>query len=167
MELTHRNICNIAAKYLRNKGIQPFHKCQYSACELERVCECPDAFGWGGSSTQLIEVKVSRSYFLSDKKKFWRIFPEQGLGRYRSYLCPEGIIKIEDLPDKWGLLYVSENGNVSEVKKPETQESNATEEINLITSILRREGIRPQVFSYKKYKSDFIEKKVESKKKKK
>lgn len=157
MELTHRNLCNIAAKYLRNKGIQPFHKCQYSVCELERVGECPDAFGWGGSSTQLIEVKVSRSDFLSDKKKFWRIFQERGLGRYRSYLCPEWVIKVEDLPDKWGLLYVSENGNVSEVKKAEPQESNMIEEINLLTSILRREGIRPQVFSYKKHKSDFIE----------
>ena len=29
-----------------------------------------------------------------------------GMGTYRFYMCPPGIIKVEDLPDKWGLLYV-------------------------------------------------------------
>ena len=73
---SHRDLCFKATKYLRNKGIQPFHKSQYVVCELERVGESPDAFGFGGSSTQLIEVKVSRSDFLSDKKKYWRKYPE-------------------------------------------------------------------------------------------
>lgn len=155
--MTHRELCKIASKYLRNHGIQPFHRCQYVVCELERVGECPDAFGWGGSTTQLIEVKVSRSDFLSDKKKMWRKNPQYGLGRFRSYLCPEGVIKVEDLPDHWGLLYADEKGKITIIKEPEFQECNHIEEINLITSILRRENIKPRVFSYKNYNDTQID----------
>ena len=152
MKITHRNVCLKAANYLRKKGIHGFHKAQYSVCELERCGESPDAFGWGGSSTQLIEVKISRQDFLSDKKKHWRNQPWYGLGRYRSYLCPIDLIKPEELPENWGLLYIDKNGNITEIVKAEQQECNHIEEVNLITSILRREGITPKMFSYKNYK---------------
>ncbi len=66
--ITHRELCLLGAKYMRNKGTYPFHRAQYVVCELERVGECPDVFGFGGCRTQLIEVKISRSDFLSDKK---------------------------------------------------------------------------------------------------
>jgi hypothetical protein len=150
--MTHRELCIKAASYLRNTGIQPFHKCQYVVCELERIGESPDAFGLGGSTTQLIEVKISRSDFLSDKKKFWRRNPESGLARFRSYLCPEGMIKESELPINWGLLYVSDKGKISIIKTPKYQECSNIEELQLITSILRRENVKPQIFSYKNYK---------------
>lgn len=150
--MNHNELCLLGAKYLRRKGIEPFHRCQYSVCELERIGECPDAFGWGGSTTQLIEAKVSRGDFLSDKKKLWRQNPSLGIGCFRSYLCPEGLIEESDLPEKWGLLYIDEKGKINEVVSPIFQESNHKEEINLLTSILRREGIKPQLFSYKNYK---------------
>jgi len=151
--MTHRQLCFKAASYLRNKGIQHFHRCQYVVCELERIGESPDAFGFGGSTTQLIEVKITRSDFLSDKNKYWRIHAWAGLGRFRSYLCPEGIIKESDLPDKWGLLYIDEKGKITRIKDPEFQECDHMAELQLIVSILRRENIKPQIFSYKKYKS--------------
>ena len=154
MKITHRNVCLKAANYLRKKGIHGFHKAQYSVCELERCGESPDAFGWGGSSTQLIEVKISRQDFLSDKKKLWRNNPAYGLGRYRSYLCPINLIKPEELPERWGLLYIDERGKITQIVEAEPQECNHIEEINLITSILRREGIKPKMFSYKVYKSE-------------
>jgi hypothetical protein len=81
--MTHLELCEKAAVYLRTQGIQAFHRCSYSVCELERAGESPDAYGWGGSTTQLIEVKVSRADFLADKKKWWRKNPKKGLGRYR------------------------------------------------------------------------------------
>lgn len=151
--MKHKDLCLLSAKYLRNKGIQPYHRCQYAVSDLDRIGEKPDAFGWGGSTTQLIEVKTSRSDFLSDKKKIWRQIPHLGLGAFRSYLCPIGLIEISDLPDKWGLLYVSDDNKITVIKQPEMQESNHIDEINLITSILRREGIKPNIFSYKKYKN--------------
>ncbi|EEO7295542.1 hypothetical protein G6599_004807, partial [Salmonella enterica] len=56
------------------------------------------------------EVKVSRSDFLRDKHKPHR--QRGGLGDYRYYMCPEGIINISDLPDRWGLLWVNKRGHV-------------------------------------------------------
>ena len=153
-EITHRNLCIKAAKYLRSNGIHPWHRAQYSVYELERTGESPDAFAWGNSSTQLIEAKISRSDFLSDKKKLWRKIPYYGLGKFRSYLCPINIIKPEDLPKHWGLLYIDEKGKITKIKEASSQESNHIEEINLITSILRREGIKPKMFSYKVYKNN-------------
>ena len=155
---SHRELCKKAAKYLKSKGIQPFHKCQYVVCELERATgsESPDAFGICNNSSQLIEVKVSRSDFLADKRKWFRQNPKQGLGDYRSYLCPEGVIKKYDLPENWGLLWINDKGKIFEVLKPEKQEACKQEEIYLIMSILRRENIKPQIFSYKKYASDAV-----------
>lgn len=154
MELTHRNLCIKAAKYLKSKGIVPFSRCQYVVCELERQGESPDAFGFSSATTQLIEVKVSRSDFISDRYKHWRKHPAEGLGSHRCYMCPEGLIRPKDLPDKWGLLWVDESGNITVLVEPERQESNSVEELRLAMSMLRREGIKPQVFSYKNYKTD-------------
>lgn len=72
--------------------------------------EHPDVIAfqsWGESA--LIECKVSRQDFHKDKKKTFRIYPEMGMGKYRFYCCPTGLIKVEELPENWGLLYVSEN----------------------------------------------------------
>lgn len=154
MELTHRNLCIKAAKYLRSQGIVPFSRCQYVVCELERQGESPDAFGFSSATTQLIEVKVSRADFLSDKHKDWRKFPHNGLGSYRSYMCPNGLIRPNDLPNNWGLLWVGEDGKITEIIPALKQECNHIEELRLTMSILRREGIKPQVFSYKNYKTD-------------
>ena len=32
-----------------------------------------------------------------------------GVGTYRFYLCPPGVIEPDDLPEGWGLLYVEKN----------------------------------------------------------
>ncbi|UOX39929.1 coil containing protein [Vibrio phage V-YDF132] len=74
--------------------------------------EIPDVFGFDqyGESC-VVEVKVSRSDFLCDAKKPFRAKPETGMGDFRYYMCPTGIIKPEDLEGtKWGLIYVSPKG---------------------------------------------------------
>lgn len=149
--MEHRELCLIAGKYLKNKGICPFNKCQYVVVELERQGECPDAFGISSGTTQLIEVKVSRSDFLSDKKKFWRQHQHLGLGQYRSYMCPDGLISEYELPPYWGLLYVDEKGEIKEIVKAISQESHHLSELHLLQNLLRRNGIKPQIFNYKKY----------------
>ncbi|MBR8535396.1 hypothetical protein KDU71_07475 [Carboxylicivirga sediminis] len=153
-QFTHRELCLKAARYLKNQGIVKFSKCTHVVCELEKIGECPDAFGYSNNSTQLIEVKVSRSDFLSDKKKQWRRFPAWGMGDHRSYLCPEGLIKPEELPDKWGLLYADGKGKISVIVDAVRQKSNRMEELNALRSIMRREGIKPGIFSYKKYANE-------------
>jgi hypothetical protein len=109
---------------------------------LERVGECPGVFGFGGTATLLIEVKVSRSDFLSDKKKSWRVNPAHGLGGMRSYLCPEGLIQIQELPKFCGLLYADKKGKITVIKYPESQISDSRQEMRLAASILRRDGIK-------------------------
>lgn len=149
MSFTHRELCLKAVKFLRNKA-----KCKYVVCELERIGESPDAFGFGGIITHLIEVKVNRSDFKNDKNKIFRMFPQIGIGQHRYYMCPTGLITASELPQNWGLLWVDSKGDITIELLASIQPSNTLEEIELICSILRREGIAPKIFSYKKYKDE-------------
>lgn len=67
--------------------------------------EQPDVIGWWNSASILIECKVSRNDFLSDKRKRFRRDPALGMGDWRFYLCPPQVIQVEDLPSGWGLLW--------------------------------------------------------------
>lgn len=81
--------------------------------------EIADVIGFGSSGhSVLIEVKVSRGDFLSDKKKPFRQHPQLGVGRNRYYCCPTGLIKKEELPEGWGLIYIDEAGRVKMEYKP-------------------------------------------------
>lgn len=68
--------------------------------------EQPDVLGVNmyGESI-LVEVKVSRSDFLSDKKKPWRQ-DGKGIGDKRVYLTPKGLLKPEEIPYGWQLWEV-------------------------------------------------------------
>lgn len=71
--------------------------------------ETPDAIGYRFTGTMLdgtvvVEVKTSRADFLADRKKPHRI--SGGMGDWRYFMAPQGLIKPEELPDKWGLLEV-------------------------------------------------------------
>lgn len=68
--------------------------------------EIPDIIGWKSGYSILVECKASRADFLADKKKVFRQHPWLGMGNYRLFLCPEGLIKPEELPESWGLIYL-------------------------------------------------------------
>ena len=69
--------------------------------------EQPDILGISSfGESILIEVKVSRSDFLADKKKLWRSNPEMGMGDFRVYLTPKGLLKPDDIPHGWMLWEV-------------------------------------------------------------
>jgi hypothetical protein len=76
--------------------------------------EQPDAIGWKNGLSWLIECKVSRADFHADKLKRFRAEPEKGMGDWRFYLCPEGVITVADLPAGWGLLWVV-NGRIKKI----------------------------------------------------
>lgn len=148
----HRRLCELGSRFL-HKG--PTHswkvqKCPFVATELvTTIQEVPDIFGWDYWSTTLIEVKVSRSDFLNDARKPFREHPEQGIGMKRLYLCPKGLIKPEELPDGWGLLW-EDGGKIEVVKEPDLFEIRDTaSEALLYASVFRRCGIRPQVFDFR------------------
>ena len=81
--------------------------------------EHPDVIGFGSwGHSVLLECKVSRSDFLSDKNKPFRKEPDSGMGKYRFYICPTNLIRIEELPDGWGLIYVSDTYKAKKVHQP-------------------------------------------------
>lgn len=151
---SHRNLCLVAGKWLRKPGrISPV-SCPWVAVELVTTNqETPDVFGWNYWTTILIEVKVSRSDFLADSKKIFRQHPEQGLGEYRYYCCPEGLIGIDDLPANWGLLYEID-GNIKVVKQAERQVADYRSERLIYASIMRRQCVKPQLFDYRNNNRD-------------
>ncbi|CAE6841534.1 hypothetical protein [Paraburkholderia aspalathi] len=79
--------------------------------------EQPDVIGFRTVCSALIEVKISRGDFLADALKPERQILGSGLGVYRFYLCPQGLIEADELPPKWGLLYAA-GPTVLEVVRP-------------------------------------------------
>jgi len=105
---THAALVMIAYKWvLRNGCGVAFREFRSYACNGEY----PDVIGFssGGHST-LIECKATRSDFLADKKKSFRMTPELGMGSYRFFCAPKGLIKSEELPSGWGLIEVNAKG---------------------------------------------------------
>ena len=104
-DLTHADLVKIAGRWLRNTAGCPV--------VLEELCaatangENPDAIGWYTGRSMLIECKVSRSDFLADRKKPFRAEPSKGLGLYRYYMAPKGLLRAAEMPTGWGLLEVS------------------------------------------------------------
>jgi hypothetical protein len=78
----------------------------------------PDAIDWKGlNRSVVIECKVSRSDFLADADKPFRLKPEEGFGCERFYMAPSGVIGIDELPADWGLLEYSHK-SISVLRKP-------------------------------------------------
>jgi len=117
------------------------------------IVEKPDAIGWKmGSVTTLIECKLSRQDFLSDKKKISR--QSIGMGTLRYYLAPENTIYDFELPENWGLLeFKSKRNHPLIVKKAENQYiKNWRAEMGVLCSALRRiGGLRKEGISVKVY----------------
>jgi hypothetical protein len=69
----------------------------------------PDVVAFRGympSTYVAVECKASRSDYRADAKK--RDVPQAGTDRY--YACPADLIAVDELPERWGLMYVTNNG---------------------------------------------------------
>ncbi|MFA5187131.1 MAG: hypothetical protein WC551_11665 [Patescibacteria group bacterium] len=100
-KFTHRELAEYAGKWLRSKR----HRTVF--IERQSRHETPDAIGWThlGVST-LIECKTSRADFLADQRKAPRSCSRIGIGAFRYYLAPRGVLTVKDIPPDWGLLEV-------------------------------------------------------------
>lgn len=99
MEFTHKILVGIAYDQVLKKT-----SCGFAVKELKTLeSEEPDVLGFGSNQhSVLIEVKISRSDFLTDMKKSFRKNPDMGMGTQRFYFCPTNLIKQEELPNGWG-----------------------------------------------------------------
>ncbi|MCE8013906.1 hypothetical protein [Billgrantia desiderata] len=99
----HDALVQRAGRWLRQMG------CGAVATEMQSILtqEQPDAIGWRTGATRmvsiLVEVKVSRSDFLADRKKPFRQ-NDEGMGDWRFFMAPPGLIRPDELPEGWGLI---------------------------------------------------------------
>ncbi|MDQ2077549.1 hypothetical protein [Marinimicrobium sp. ABcell2] len=109
-ELNHRELCALGVRLLKTR----FGCCWAVREFVTHAQESPDCFGAKscGEETYLLEAKISRADFLSDRKKRFRINPEKGIGMFRYFLAPAGLISVDELPEKWGLIEVHSRNKI-------------------------------------------------------
>ena len=136
--LTHAFLVDKGMRWVRSQNGQRWNA-PLSFGEV--VCagnETPDVMGFSSHGSTLIECKVSKADFKRDKKKMFRSISQKGMGKYRLYMCPTGLITEEELPADWGLIYVSEKGIAKLIVKPKAQYCNLMAEHAYMYSIIRR-----------------------------
>ncbi|MEH6483081.1 MAG: adenylosuccinate synthase [Pseudomonas sp.] len=117
--MTHNDLCMIAVKWLKrtNGAGGPGCHVAVSECRSGWSGEIPDAIGFRAAGhndgSTVVECKTSRSDFLADKKKPHRL--DGGLGNWRYFMAPTGLISPDELPRGWGLLEVNSRGHVKPV----------------------------------------------------
>lgn len=100
--ITHDNLCLLAEKFLTKNAFGVVFHDKFKA--YTNTGEQPDCLGFRSGLSCLIECKTSRSDFLVDKRKKFRVDPLLGMGDWRFFLTPTGLIQVEELPSGWGLL---------------------------------------------------------------
>ena len=116
MALTHDDLVRSAYRWVLKAT-----SCGMAIRELSSAAtngEYPDVIGFGAGMSVLVECKTSRADFMADKKKPFRQFPELGMGKYRFYCCPTGLLTVEDLPEMWGLIYIDQKGKYLTIFNP-------------------------------------------------
>ena len=108
----HQHLVTLGERWLKRQGFGVV------AAELitHGTAEQADVIGFRSNCSAVVEAKASRADFLVDRHKPHRV--AGGLGVYRFYLCPQGVIEIDDLPDGWGLLYAA-GRSVIELLRPQ------------------------------------------------
>lgn len=154
---THKELVDIAYKWILTNT-----PCGVAFKELITASyENPDAIGFCSNGiTILIECKTSRSDYLADSKKVFRKDPALGVGSHRFYLCPKDLIKPDEIPQGWGLIYVNEKGKARAVKSnyvgncdlhKTAFEKNLQNEYCLMYSALRRlhiNGVMDKIYNF-------------------
>lgn len=136
--ISHKELVDKGALFLTQIKNWKF-RCQYAVTEFKcsGVQEQPDILGFDSCKQILIEVKVSRMDFKRDFKKVCRQLDGcSDLGTFRYYLAPKGIIKVDELPDNWGLLEF--DNEIKVIKESGTFIPNQQATTNLYYSIIRR-----------------------------
>ena len=115
---THSQLVDAAYKWVLKNGMSVAFK------EMKTIVEeIPDVIAFGGRvQSLLIEVKISRIDFKREmRSKIFRINPAQGMGTHRIMMCPAGMLKLEELPEKWGLLEVDTEGKTKLTYRPDPE----------------------------------------------
>jgi hypothetical protein len=146
---THAELVSAAAKWLRGSRR---HKVVLTEIASSHN-EIPDVIGFTNWCSTVVEVKTSRADFFADHKKPFRRHSEMGLGVYRWYFVPRGLLAPVDIPSslsRWGLVEVRA-GRCFRLKPAlPHQERNVRDETRLLVSAVERltEGYGLRVFDH-------------------
>lgn len=111
--MTHDEIGEFAAERMRKKG----YPMVWANMRSIAAGEQPDVMAFKSMyDCVVIEVKVSRSDFLADKKKPWRNGTINGMGTERVYLTPPNLLKPSEIPYGWQLWEVHEQKSRTIIK---------------------------------------------------
>jgi hypothetical protein len=133
--MTHSELVEIARQWLIRRKRCAIVTTEVATCASEQ----PDALGWNGWHSTLVECKVSRSDFRADSEKHFRQFPANGMGCERYFLIPKGLVARDEIPVKWGVLEY-DGKRVKIARKSEHHEHRPQAEILILSSLLRRIG---------------------------
>jgi hypothetical protein len=133
--MTHAELVQRAAKWLRSKGYTTFTEFSTKAGEI------PDAIGFKGHFSIVIECKSNYSDFRGDIKKIFRRVLRQGMGGQRFFMVPTGLVALNEIPAYWGLLEVGKTVRVTK-KSKWISERNIFAEQDFLVSMVRRAEIR-------------------------
>lgn len=108
--MTHAQLVARAERWLREEQLCPVVLVEAKGAGGET----PDAIGFSHLTHEscLVECKATRADFLDDARKPFRMDPWMGVGRWRYYLVPEGLIPPEGIPERWGLLVLGPDDRV-------------------------------------------------------
>lgn len=115
------------------------------------VNEQPDVIGWSNNGfSTVVECKVSRGDFLRDEKKWFRRSPASGMGYERWIATPTGLITVDELPDRWGLVVLATDGKrmiVARKAEPFHERNDRSERALLVNAVRRAtEGWGRRIF---------------------
>lgn len=131
---THAELCLRAERWIRARRYPIVLRDVRSSA----ISEQPDAIGFRISNdTLLVECKASRADFQRDRKKAHRR-PTRGMGYWRWYMAPRGLLGAADLPEGWGLVEVAGAKTSIVVKATPFYEREEIEEKRLLVTALDR-----------------------------
>lgn len=158
--MTHAVLVRLAEQWLRSR-----YRC--GIVLSEQSCssgETPDVIAWKGACRSVVvECKISRADFLADREKPFRKNPELAMGCEHFYLVPQGLISMNELPPKWGLLEAKAREvrlSVKPCRQSQRSQAGLMREMNLLLASLRRVEVRiePQTITdFLKWKNRLIE----------
>lgn len=140
--ITHDDLVEVARKWLcRKSGVV--------ITEMAGLSEIPDAIGWHGGHSTVIECKLSVNDFRAERQKGYRMWG--GIGQQRYYLIPKGLL-VGEVLGSYGLLEW-DGKKIYETSKPNPRSDyNYLGEMQLLVSALRRIGrTSPKGVSIKYY----------------
>lgn len=127
----HSQLIDLSAKWLAAKHAVVITDMSHG------LGETADAIGWTSGFSTLVECKASRADFLNDRHKPWRRDPSRGMGTYRYYATPAGLLDPDELPENWGLLELK-CGRLKVIVKAQHLKRCGRAETSRLVSALRR-----------------------------